>query len=123
MFNLLPYLAVTRQAFCYHYIPGLFYAQVLLPRYLQGVLPWKLQPVVFWYACPVFCRYRVFSPCAHVRMHARAARASRQLACMPRPALARRSQRLSATRVPVPVLLAQAHMENMYVISGMTQVV
>ena len=39
LFNLLPYLAVTRQAFVYHYMPGLFYAQLLVTRWLEAVVP------------------------------------------------------------------------------------
>jgi dolichyl-phosphate-mannose-protein mannosyltransferase len=39
LFNLLPYLAVTRQAFVYHYMPGLFYAQLLITVWLEGVVP------------------------------------------------------------------------------------
>jgi dolichyl-phosphate-mannose--protein O-mannosyl transferase len=47
LFNLLPYLAVTRQAFVYHYMPGLFYAQLLITRWLEAVLPPKSHIHVF----------------------------------------------------------------------------
>ena len=47
LFNLLPYLAVTRQAFCYHYMPALHYAEVLLPLWLQGVVPYRFHKPLF----------------------------------------------------------------------------
>lgn len=38
-FNLAPYVLVTRQAFAYHYMPGLFYAQLLTAVYFDAALP------------------------------------------------------------------------------------
>jgi dolichyl-phosphate-mannose-protein mannosyltransferase len=39
MFNLLPYLAVTRQAFIYHYMPALFYGVLLLCIAIEVAVP------------------------------------------------------------------------------------
>jgi dolichyl-phosphate-mannose--protein O-mannosyl transferase len=47
LFNLLPYIAVTRQAFVYHYMPGLLFAEILVPLWLQGALPKAYLPHVF----------------------------------------------------------------------------
>lgn len=51
VFNLLPYLGVTRQAFVYHYMPALYYAAFVTGAVLQLSVPtWALDKVVF----PVF---------------------------------------------------------------------
>ena len=46
MFNLLPYLGVSRQAFIYHYMPALYYASLLLGLVIDCVLPPQRVPVV-----------------------------------------------------------------------------
>jgi dolichyl-phosphate-mannose-protein mannosyltransferase len=47
MFNLLPYLGVTRQAFIYHYMPALSYAMFVTGILLQLTVPqWALDKYV-----------------------------------------------------------------------------
>ncbi len=41
--NLLPYLAVTRQAFIYHYMPGLHYASLLTALVIDMLVPVRWQ--------------------------------------------------------------------------------
>jgi dolichyl-phosphate-mannose--protein O-mannosyl transferase len=47
LFNLLPYIAVTRQAFVYHYLPGLFFAQLLTTQLLEGLVPLRVRVHVY----------------------------------------------------------------------------
>jgi dolichyl-phosphate-mannose--protein O-mannosyl transferase len=55
-FNLVPYVAVRRQAFVYHYMPALVFAQLLVTVLVEGVVPpsWHrvLVPVVLLVTLP-----------------------------------------------------------------------
>ena len=60
LFNLLPYIAVTRQAFVYHYLPGLFFAQLLSTQLLEGLLPSSWHVPVYRAVGIVVCAVFVF---------------------------------------------------------------
>ena len=44
--NLLPYLGVTRQAFVYHYMPGLYYATLLTAVTVELLVPERYRNAV-----------------------------------------------------------------------------
>jgi dolichyl-phosphate-mannose--protein O-mannosyl transferase len=50
-FNMLPYLAIARSCFIYHYMPALLYGQVLTALFLDALAGRKYMPVVFKTVC------------------------------------------------------------------------
>ena len=63
VFNLLPYLGVTRQAFIYHYMPALYYASLLLGLMIDGKMaPAVIKRNVTILVCVAVASYVFFSP-------------------------------------------------------------
>jgi dolichyl-phosphate-mannose-protein mannosyltransferase len=63
VFNLLPYLGVSRQAFVYHYMPALYYASILLGLLIDGCVPAHKVPVVVAVLVGLYiAAYVFFSP-------------------------------------------------------------
>lgn len=61
--NLLPYLAVSRSCFIYHYMPALMYGQIAAGLLLEQVVPrkWHL-PVAKWALLIIFAGFLFFCP-------------------------------------------------------------
>jgi dolichyl-phosphate-mannose-protein mannosyltransferase len=62
-FNLVPYVAVKRQAFVYHYMPALVFAQLLVTVLVEGVVPPSWHRVTFWLlALPAVATFVFYMP-------------------------------------------------------------
>mmetsp|Transcript_39077 Transcript_39077/g.154829 ORF Transcript_39077/g.154829 Transcript_39077/m.154829 type:complete len:94 (+) Transcript_39077:1615-1896(+) len=60
--NLLPYMAVERSAFLYHYLPGLYYVQILLGVLVAGLAKVPRRIVVFLMIAIIVAAFINWSP-------------------------------------------------------------